>query len=580
MEAIDESCPLRRPYDAIMEAAQKKDANEQHERSHHRRMTRTCPFSAVRLCEPDIYYDDRQPVVQSKKCPCDHPWKVTSKEWWTGTADGDADGDADGCIGVVFRWACSVGVIFTMLTIFIVVHYATMTTTYFDTTPPSITQQGFRGLVEADAETHIVPYGVGVRVEYKLCDKCDKTYVEKGDRYFEVKFRHTEMINFEKQYPRPYVPTEPCGTTNNVELPDHICMQNGTLGYDPWTGRDEVHYGVANDTSPMLQGTYLLKKYAYVDSKVFLCDNATLLRETGNECARLSDIEDIIAKGYVRVSLGIIPQHFNTTKMHVAPGNMTERMEEGVVKDPSDRLSWLFFALPARVVRNEVYFQVRDISPPHERVLGAPPDRSEWVTLLAFKELQTVHEPFDKDNKEKRLEEPVVAFYLRLYEEIVEEQLSYWIQSLLDLAGMWGGIIALLDITFGSLLVPGLRRLYRWRYPDDDKKKKEEEEHASGGESGGKGEKYEVPPSGEEDGRQQQQQHQDEEQQQTGPRLRPAARRAHQVAVAATPPDHDRRVQQHDVAGGGADEHVVDLAEAERIVNRRDSRMSLGSLGM
>ena len=55
------------------------------------------------------------------------------------------------------------------------------------------------------------------------------------------------------------------------------------------------------------------------------------------------------------------------------------------------------------------------------------------------------------------------------YEEISEEVLDYWIQSWLDLFGMWGGIIAVLDIIFGSFGVPFLRR-----WSDSCKAKKEE----------------------------------------------------------------------------------------------------------
>ena len=46
----------------------------------------------------------------------------------------------------------SFGVLLTLFTLVVVVHYPSMTTNHFNTTPPSITQQGFRGLVDADAE--------------------------------------------------------------------------------------------------------------------------------------------------------------------------------------------------------------------------------------------------------------------------------------------------------------------------------------------------------------------------------------------------------------------------------------------
>ncbi len=208
-----------------------------------------------------------------------------------------------------------------------------------------------------------------------------------------------------------------------------------------------------------IQGLYGDEAYRYFEVEVVKCQNATTTTTNTVPHASQEDIDSVIEYGDVEVRLSIADRLFDVEKYHNNNKNdfAGSRFSDcdqirGVTEN--DALSWRIYIVPEREQLTEVYYQARSIRI-EGRFLGSPPLPEKKLSLTSFHSMDTTYK------KANGNEFTLINFYFRLHPQQKEEEMQYWIRSLLDLFGYWGAMASFLTVcSFG--LVANLYN--RWKF--------------------------------------------------------------------------------------------------------------------
>jgi hypothetical protein len=327
------------------------------------------------------------------------------------------------------------GAICSLISITTLLLYIVVTMKDFIVQPPELVKQGSIALPVMRDQMVFEPPPVAIEISYWKKDEHSgnwtnpKVNFTNSDPYFRYSFT-AKTIEEQDRLDRieTNLPGEECSwydtTTKNLVCPDQ-----------------ELRLG------QKIQGMYNLPVYQYFEVEVIKC---TIGRHHG--CASREEIDALLESGDVMVILHTKEEIFDTTKYHNKEiGGYHSKEKRGV---DTHIQSWRFYALPDREQLTELYMEGRSIRV-EERYIGSPPLTESSFDLMSFHSIATTYKKVSADY-------PVIMnFYFRLYAQTSEEELEYWIRSLLDLFSYWGAMTSFLSVcSFGILA----KWYNRWKF--------------------------------------------------------------------------------------------------------------------
>jgi hypothetical protein len=325
-----------------------------------------------------------------------------------------------------------VGVTCSFISIATLLLYFVVTLKDFILQPPELVKQGSVALPAIRDQVVFEPPPIALEISYSVTDENSgnrtkyKADITNLDPYFRYKFTAKtiqEQDNLERIY---------------TDIPGVACsMVSGSSGSSTSTNNNLLCPDQELRLKQKIQGMYILPVYQYVEVEIEKC---TLGRHSGG-CAPSEEIDTVVANGDLKVVLYLKEETFDTSKYHDnIYGGYNTNQKRGF---DTQVQSWRFYGLPGLEQLTEIYMQGRSIRV-EERYIGSPPLVESTFDLISFHSLSTIYRPAS-------IPEPsLMSFYFRLYPQTSEEELEYWIRSLLDLFGYWGAMTSFLSVcSFG-----------------------------------------------------------------------------------------------------------------------------------